>query len=627
MQGSVIAGRPRSRSPRCRRAIRRLHLLIDLRLYRLSFIPALLAVVIAMFSLEGVPDALQPVDPPTTFEGDRAAGVARQIASAAPDRTPGSAGDEAIADLVRSRFDEVPAGAVSEQTLEGTHDGEQVSLRNVLLTLPGEAGETIVVTAGRDSARGAGAATSAAATGILVELANALRVSHEKTYVLASTSGSSSGADGIRALIDNLPERDSIEAVIVISQPGAEDRRPPYVVATSDAETSPNAQLVRTAEGTVGIQAAATTPTEGAFTQLARLAVPSGIGDQAPLIGDGIDAVAISSAGERPLAGEQAEALSGASVDQFGRAIQSAVDALDDAVEDPVHGPGAYLELGENLLPGWALALLAATLILPALVAAVDACARAARRELGIGTAFAWGAARSLPLIGGLAALYALALVGAIPRPPFPFDPGLYELGARAVISFVIIARGRRRHRLVPALAARRAAGSRGRAERTRRARGAVLRPDLARQPLPGAVRRAGGTRLGARLERPSARSAAGLRRSRPGLRAAGRGAARGRGGARARDRRALDLHPDGRRRTDRPADDGRGGVPGRNVDRARCARFSASGLASARGCARVLNRCLVEDPQTTTGAQPAGIGRVSRWTNNRSRPGTGAPI
>ncbi|MET0730646.1 MAG: M28 family peptidase, partial [Solirubrobacterales bacterium] len=257
--------------------IRRLHLLIDLRLYRLSFIPALLAVVIAMFSLEGVPDALQPVDPPTTFEGDRAAGVARQIASAAPDRTPGSAGDEAIADLVRSRFDEVPAGAVSEQTLEGTHDGEQVSLRNVLLTLPGEAGETIVVTAGRDSARGAGAATSAAATGILVELANALRVSHEKTYVLASTSGSSSGADGIRALIDNLPERDSIEAVIVISQPGAEDRRPPYVVATSDAETSPNAQLVRTAEGTVGIQAAASTPTEGAFTQLARLAVPSGI--------------------------------------------------------------------------------------------------------------------------------------------------------------------------------------------------------------------------------------------------------------------------------------------------------------------------------------------------------------
>ncbi|HXV52956.1 MAG TPA: hypothetical protein VD765_06980 [Solirubrobacterales bacterium] len=419
--------------------IRRLHLLIDLRLYRLSFIPALLAVVIAMFSLEGVPDALQPVDPPTTFEGDRAAGVARQIASAAPDRTPGSAGDEAIADLVRSRFDEVPAGAVSEQTLEGTHDGEQVALRNVLLTLPGEAGETIVVTAGRDSARGAGAATSAAATGILVELANALRVSHEKTYVLASTSGSSVGADGIRALIDNLPERDSIEAVIVISQPGAEDRRPPYVVATSDAETSPNAQLVRTAEGTVGIQAAATTPTEGAFTQLARLAVPSGIGDQAPLIGDGIDAVAISSAGERPLAGEQAEALSGASVDQFGRAIQSAVDALDDAVEAPVHGPGAYLELGENLLPGWALALLAATLILPALVAAVDACARAARRELGIGTAFAWGAARSLPLIGGLAALYALALVGAIPRPPFPFDPGLYELGARAVISFVIM--------------------------------------------------------------------------------------------------------------------------------------------------------------------------------------------
>ena len=70
-----------------------------------------------MFSLEGAPDALEPVTPPSTFEGDRAAAIARQIATTTPDREPGSEGDAAVADLVANRFGDIPAGAVSEQTL------------------------------------------------------------------------------------------------------------------------------------------------------------------------------------------------------------------------------------------------------------------------------------------------------------------------------------------------------------------------------------------------------------------------------------------------------------------------------------------------------------------------------
>src|ERR1051325_2562485 len=91
---------------------------INFRLYRLAFLPAVLAVIVAMFSLEGAPDPLEPVTPPTTFEGDRAAAVARQIANVAPDRPPGSHGDAAVADLVAGRFDEVPAGAVTEQRFD-----------------------------------------------------------------------------------------------------------------------------------------------------------------------------------------------------------------------------------------------------------------------------------------------------------------------------------------------------------------------------------------------------------------------------------------------------------------------------------------------------------------------------
>ncbi|MDX6583785.1 MAG: hypothetical protein QOI10_2969 [Solirubrobacterales bacterium] len=416
--------------------------MINFRLYRLSFVPALLAVVVAMFSLEGAPDPLEPATPPTAFEGDRAAALARQIASTAPDRSPGSEGDAAVADLVANRFDEIPAGAVSEQRYETEVDGEQRSLRNVLLTLPGDGQATVLIVAGRDTAAPPGAASSAAATGILVELANAFRLSHAKTFVLASVSGSTAGGAGVRELIDQLPERASIEAVIVISQPGASARARPFVVGSSTGTQSASVQLERTAERAVEVQAEATPGAgEGALTQLSRIAIPSGLGDQAPLIGAGVDAVAISSAGERPLAAtaDQPDDASPRTIDSFGRAVQATVSAVDVSAGAPVHGPATYVELGDNLLPGWALAALALALILPAGVAAVDACARARREELEIGGALAWAAARSLPFVGGLAALYALAAVGVIPRPEFPFDPGLYGLGSRAAAAFAAI--------------------------------------------------------------------------------------------------------------------------------------------------------------------------------------------
>jgi hypothetical protein len=415
--------------------------LIDFRLYRLAFLPMLLAVIALMFSLEGAPDPIEPATPPATFEGDRAAAQARQVASMAPDRRPGSEGDSAIADLVAERFEEILAGAVTEQAFEAEFEGEDVSLRNVLLTLPGETASTVVILAPRDAARGPGAATSAAATGILIELADALRVGHEKTYVLASTSGTAAGAAGARQLLESLPERDAVEAVIVISQPGAPERRAPFVVTSSTDERSGSVQLERTAEEAVSAQAQEPSSEPSAFSQLARLAIPSGLGGQAPLIAEGFDAVAISSAGERPLSESEdgPDDLSGENLDAFGRAIQSTVNAVDASSAPLVHGPGAHLELSDNLVPGWTLALLALTLILPAAVAAVDACARAGRRRLGLAAGLAWAAARSLPFVGALAALYALAIVGAVPRPPFPFDPGLYGLGTRAAIMLPVI--------------------------------------------------------------------------------------------------------------------------------------------------------------------------------------------
>lgn len=414
----------------------------DLRLYRLAWLPAVLALVVLMFSLEGAPEPVEPATPTGSFDGGPAFADARRIATNSPDREPGSDGDAAVADLVAERFEEIPAGAVSEQSFEASYEGSEVELRNVLLTLPGEADSSIVIVAARDSATGPGAATSAAATGILIELAGALGVAgHDKTYVLASTSGAATGAAGARELVESLPERDSIEAVIVISQPGASDPRSPFVIATSTDESSGPVQLERTAELAVETQTQLRSSEASAFTQLARMAFPSGLGGQAPLIAEGFQAISISSAGERrlPESADGIEDLSSETLEAFGRAIQATVSAVDVSAElDP--GPGAHLELADNLVPGWTLALLALTLVLPVALVAANACLRAARAGAGLGHGLAWTAARALPFIGGLATLYAFALLGAIPRPPFPFDPGEYEFGTRAAITLSLVA-------------------------------------------------------------------------------------------------------------------------------------------------------------------------------------------
>ncbi len=412
---------------------------IDFRLYRLAFAPALLAGIVVMFSLQGAPRAIEQRPLVGTFESDRAAAVARQIVSSAPEREPGSAGDERIADLVVQRFGEIGAGAVNEQSFDASVDGDDVSLRNVILTLPGTTPDTIVIVAERDSESGPGAASSAAATGILIELATALgERDHDRSFVLASTSG---GALGAREMVDELLGRDAVEAVVVISQPGAASPRPPYVVASSSGFESPPVQLRRTAEAAVSTQAQRSPGQESPFTRLARLALPSGLGPQAPLVAEGVDAVAVSSAGERPLAaGEDGpEDVSSESIDAFGRSVQSLIGALDLHPGGLEETAGVHLEISDNLIPGWALALLALSLIVPAAVAAVDAIARAARAGAGPARGVAWAAAWSLPFVGALAILYGLAIFGAVPRPEFPFDPGQYGLGTQAAVTFALM--------------------------------------------------------------------------------------------------------------------------------------------------------------------------------------------
>jgi len=126
----------------------------------------------------------------------------------APDRTPSSEGDARVGDFVAQRFGQVDGGEVSEQNFTGQLDGNDVDMRNVILTLPGNSARTVVVMAPRDSAGGPGAASSAAATGMLLQLVNQLRTqSHNKTLVFVSTDGSSAGAAGASEFAQNYSQQ------------------------------------------------------------------------------------------------------------------------------------------------------------------------------------------------------------------------------------------------------------------------------------------------------------------------------------------------------------------------------------------------------------------------------------
>jgi hypothetical protein len=417
--------------------------MLDVRVYRLAFLPALVAVIVILFSLGPVPEPLEAPISLGGFDEDGAAQTARQIVEDSPERTPGSDGDAAAADLVAERFGEIGSAEVSEQSFSSSFDGDDVELRNVIATLPGDSSRRLVVMASRDSADGPGAASSAAATGVLVELAESFgEATHDKTLVLVSTDGGEDGAIGAREFAAHYPERGLIDAALVISEPGASRPEPPFVLPWSAGPQSTAIQLTRTAAATVSAEVGRPAGLEGSFGDLMRLALPTGLGEQAPLIELGIDAVSISSAGERPLppAEDGPESLSEETLAQLGQAAQTIVIALDAHPGPPEHGPDAYVPVAGNLLPGWSIALLVLTLLLPAGIAAVDAFARALRRNVARPLDLGWIIGRSLPFLGALLLAYLMSIVGLLPSPRFPYDPERFSLGWRAAIVLVLLA-------------------------------------------------------------------------------------------------------------------------------------------------------------------------------------------
>ncbi|MEA2474471.1 MAG: hypothetical protein QOE06_2386 [Thermoleophilaceae bacterium] len=408
--------------------------MIEPRIYRAAFLPALLGLVVAMFSLESPPRPLQQAAPADVlFEGSAAANTVRSIVQRTPDRRTGSPGEQAVAARVTSAFRHFGL----QTSIDRFKDGN-TSLTNVMARRPGVSRHQVVVIAARDALSVPDATGSAADTAALMEFGRVLQGrATQKTVVLASVGGGTGGEAGARRLAQHLGSIGPVDAVIVLSNMGAPHSHGPLLVDWSNNATRGNLGLRRTAANALRNEVGEDGgPAGSAPAQIARLAFPVGLGAQGVLIEDGVTAIRVSASGElaAPRGERQVSDVHPVRYEEFGRAALRLLFTLDEQPRPPDHGPRSYVTVGGRLAPGWALSLLAITLILPVLVASIDALARARRRGAPVLPWLAWVAAGTVPFLAGLALAELLVLVGiATDAPAAPLDPSAAPVDASAV--------------------------------------------------------------------------------------------------------------------------------------------------------------------------------------------------
>ena len=106
--------------------------MLDGRVYRTAFLPALVALCVAAFALEDRPEPARTALPADVFSGERAFQSLQDMGVAFPGRAPGSAGDRGLADLVaRQLAAPVERGARALFTVRRSVAGSREGLRTV----------------------------------------------------------------------------------------------------------------------------------------------------------------------------------------------------------------------------------------------------------------------------------------------------------------------------------------------------------------------------------------------------------------------------------------------------------------------------------------------------------------
>lgn len=418
--------------------------MIEPRLYRAAFLPALLALIVAAFSLEDRPAPLpQALAADILFQGRTATVTASRLAEEFPDRRPGSTGDRAVGLRVAHSF----AGSGFTTVLDHFHDADGRPLMNVIGRRAGASRHQIVVVAARDAGSVPDATSSAADTAALTEIARVLEgTPSRKTITLASVDGSTLGELGIHRLLAKLPDRNLVEAVLVLSNLGAPGPRVPPLQGWSNGSQRAGVGLERSAALSESEELGREPHSSVAVAQMIRIAFPVGVGAQGPLLEAGADTVRFSGSGELPPPKDErgVASISPDRLGSLGRAALRTVFAIDQSPGPPDRGETTYVTVANKLLPGWAIGLVAMALILPALIASIDGFARARRRREQVGRSARWVLTGVLAVVAGLVLAKLIVLVGIVASPPeSPVAPELRpvhggDLAVMAVVAGVV---------------------------------------------------------------------------------------------------------------------------------------------------------------------------------------------
>jgi hypothetical protein len=417
------------------------------RLYRAAFVPFLLALAVAAFSLGSRPLPQTTTLAPDAFQGPRAFAELQRLAARFPDRRPGSAGDEALARSISSTLRGLGGTAgggfsVHIRRRESqTIDGER-TLTTVLAVRPGSTSASpIVILAHRDAAA-TGSTGELSGTAGLLELARVFAARETKrTIVLASTSGGSGGdasAEGLLEALGDIGLHGPFDAAIVLGDLAGANLHAPLVLPYSDGFGSAPLLLQRTVADAITHEAGWNPGAPSTLGQLAHLSFPLAVGEQGVLDDRGLPAVLVAASGEQ--ASSPNERISAERLEGLGRGVLSAVDALDTAPDVP-QALQTGLVLSRKTMPEWALRLLLGMLLLPPLIAGADGLARLRRRRAKVGRWTVWTLSCALPFL--CCAVFAwilgrLGIIGAAPSVPVP--GGAIPLGGAGITALVAVA-------------------------------------------------------------------------------------------------------------------------------------------------------------------------------------------
>jgi hypothetical protein len=249
------------------------------------------------------------------------------------------------------------------------------------------------------------------------------------TLVLVSTSGGSAGGAGARAFAESADG--PIDAAIVLGDIAGTKIRKPWIVPWSNDRDAAPMGLRRTLERAVSQEVGTQAGGSRAIGQWARRALPLTVSEQGEAASGGLPAVLLQASGERGPSPHTP--VSENRLDAFGRAAMRTVLALDPRVsrsddDGPFANEGGGIITLRRLLPDWAIRLLVGTLLLPALLTAVDAFFGARRRRLPVLRWIGWVAAAALPFALAWLWIRLLGLTGALDAPLGPVLPDAFPL-------------------------------------------------------------------------------------------------------------------------------------------------------------------------------------------------------